>query len=882
MPLTAGTRLGHYEVIAPIGAGGMGEVYKARDTRLNRQVAVKVLPEHVSHDAERKQRFEREAQTIASLDHPNICVLYDVGHDAGTDFLVMEYLEGQTLADRLQKGSLPLDEATEYATQIASALEKAHRKGVIHRDIKPANIMITAAGIKVLDFGLAKLRATESGIESHSAMPTQQHSVTVSGTILGTIQYMAPEQIEGDEITPRTDIFAFGAVLYEMVTGRKAFKGKSQASLMASILEHQPSPIAELQPSMPRALDHLIRTCMAKDPDQRWQTCADLGIQLRWIGEHGEDKSESGRKSGIRNRVMIPVIGLLAVAIVITSGLLILRPKPAPTPVVRFEISLTSGSPNQIAVSPDGRSLAAITGQNGAETSLWIRRLDQTEPQLLKNTNGVSFPFWSPDGKSIGFFADGKLKRIDASGGSPQNLCDAPNGRGGTWNRDGVILFSPTANGPLFRVAAVGGPATPVTTLDKSRQETAHLYPQFLPDGKHFIFLANAQKPEDRAIFAAALDSKETKRTVTTGFKAMYADPGYLLFIREDSLMVQPFSAASLELTGDPVPIAEKIGRYAGNLVAGFSVSDTGTLLYRTGDASTRHMAFIDRDNKLQSLAMPGTYWSPVLSPDGRRVAFEERTGSAAEDIWVLDLDRNTKSRLTFDPAVDQGAVWSPDGSQIVFSSSRDGGAFNLYQKSSGGAGEDRLLLKTNKPKTAQSWSMDGKYLVYDEIDSMTLNDVWALSLTGDPKPFPVIKTPVDEWGGQLSPDSKWIAYVGLDTGRPEIYIQDFPPSGTKYQISNMGADQPHWSRNGKELFFLTVGATGDLMSVSVEAGVGADRKPALKAGLPRKVVSFNYLSDRNNYDISPDGQRFLVNTTDEQALSPLNVILNWTSAIKH
>ncbi len=881
MPLTGGTRLGHYEVLAPIGAGGMGEVYKARDTRLNRQVAVKVLPEHVSHDAERKQRFEREAQTIASLDHPNICVLYDVGHEAGIDFLVMEYLEGQTLGDKLQKGPLPLDEALEYAIQITSALEKAHRKGVIHRDIKPANIMITAAGAKVLDFGLAKLRAAESsGGELLSGMPTGR-SVTVSGSILGTIQYMAPEQIEGEEITPRTDIFAFGAVLYEMITGRKAFKGKSQASLMASILEHQPLPIADTQPAMPRSLDHLIRTCMAKESDQRWQTCADLGIQLRWIAERAEDDASSGRPA-VRSRLLVSIIAVLAALAVTASGLLIFRPKPSPPQPVRFELPLNSGSPNQIAISPDGRTLAAIA-QNGGETSIWIRRLDQTEPQLLKNTNGVSFPFWSPDGRNLGFFADGKLKRIDVSGGPPQALSDAPNGRGGTWNRDGVILFSPTANGPLLRVPASGGQAAPVSALEKSRQETAHLFPQFLPDGKHFIFLANAQKPEDKAIYAGSLDSKETKRTVATGFKAMYVEPGYLLFVREDSLMAQPFNAASLELKGDPFPVAEKIGRYGGNLVAGFSVSDSGTLMYRSGDASTRQMSFVDRSGgKTQPLAMPGTYWNPVLSPDGKRIAFEESPGSGTEDIWVLDLIRQTKSRLTFDAAADSHPVWSPDGSQIVFDSNRNGGVWNLYQKSSGGAGDDKLLLRTVKNKVAESWSMDGKYIVYNETDPGTLDDIWVLPLTGDQKPFPVIKTPVDEYGGQLSPDSKWIAYTGLDTGRPEIYIQDFPPSGAKYQISNMGAVQPRWSRNGKELFFLAGGANGELMSVDVEVGLGADKKPVLKAGLPKKILTFNLLLDRTNYDPSPDSQHFLISSTVETALSPLNIVLNWVNAIKH
>jgi serine/threonine protein kinase len=878
MALAAGTRLGHYEILSPIGAGGMGEVYKAKDIRLNRQVAVKVLPEHVSHDPERKQRFEREAQTIASLDHPHICVLFDVGHESGTDFLVMEYLEGVSLAQRLEKGALPLDEALEYAIQIADALEKAGRKGVIHRDIKPANIMLTAAGVKVLDFGLAKIKGTDSssGVVL-SAMPTQQ-SVTVSGSILGTIQYMAPEQVEGEEITTRTDIFAFGAVLYEMVTGRKAFKGKSQASLMASILEHQPPPIAELQPTIPLSLDHVIRTCMNKDPDRRWQTFADVAIQLRWIAEHTEERTPVSGTTRSMNRVAIAIAAVLAIALAATLGVLFFRPKPEPPRAVRFDLPLASPSPNQFAISPDGSTIVAIT-QTGNETPLWVRRLDQSEPQLLKGLGNVQFPFWSPDNRNVGFFADGKLKRIDVAGGPPQTLCDAPNGRGGSWNKDGVIIFASNADGPVFRVSAAGGPATPVTALEKSRQETAHLYPQFLPDGNHFIFLASSRDTAQAGIFAGSLDSKETKRIANAGFKAMYADPGYLLFVRETTLMAQAFDAKALSVSGDPFPVVEKVGRFGGNLVAGFTVSNTGVLAFRSGDPAVRQLSWINRTGGATQSVMPsGSRWDAVLSPDGQRIAFEEGSATDATDIWVFDIARDTKSKLTFDPVRHESALWSPDGSQIAYASARAGGILNLYQKHSGGGGEEKLLLKTDKPKTPESWSKDGKYIIYDELDSKDENDIWALPLFGDGKAFPVIKTPDDEEQGQLSPDSKWIAYMAVETGRPEIYVQSFPPAGAKYQISSQGGYQPRWSRNGKELFFL---ASGDLMAVDIESGVAADKTTILKPGIPRKLLTLSILLDRNNYDVTADGQRFLVSTSVEAASSPLNVVLNWFSSVK-
>ena len=885
MPLAGGTRLGHYEIVSPVGAGGMGEVYKARDTRLNRFVAVKVLPEHVSRDPERRQRFEREAQAIASLEHPHICVLYDVGQEADVGYLVMEYLEGQTLADRLEKGKLPLDESLEYAIQTADALEKAHRKGIIHRDIKPANIMITANGIKILDFGLAKLRGADSNAAGAvvSAIPTQQ-SMTAAGTILGTMQYMAPEQIEGEEITPRTDVFAFGAVLYEIVTGRKPFKGKSAPSLMASILEHQPVPLAELQPGLPKSLDHLIRTCLAKEPDKRWQTCADLGIQLRWIAEHLDEKSAAAGRSRThgRNPLMIAAIAVLALAAGIAAGRWLLTPETELPRHVRFDLPLSSPSPNQMALSPDGRSLAAIA-QSESTTLIWIRRLDQTEPQLLKGTNGVQHPFWSPDGRSLGFFADGKLKRIDAAGGPAQTLADAPNGRGGTWNREGVIVFSPKADGPLFRVSAAGGPATAVTALETSRQELAHLYPQFLPDGNHFIYLAASQNSGESAIYTGALDSKDTVKAVNSEFKAMYADPGYLLFVLEESLMAQPFGAKTFHTSGSPVPIAEQIGRYTGNFVAGFTVSGSGVLAFRSGDPAQRQLAWVERSGGgVRPVGTPGSRWNPVLSPDGKRIAAEEivSTVSGAEDIWILDLERETKSRLTFDPAGDEAPVWSPDGTQIVFRSSRNGGVWNLYQKNSSGTGQETLLLKTDKNKMPQSWSRDGKYIVYDEVDARGDRNIFVLPVSGDPKPVPVIQTPADEYQGQLSPDSKWIAYTATDTGRPEIYVQDVPPSGAKYQISSMGAIQPRWNRDGSELFFFTIG--GDLMTVDIETPAGPSKIVALKPGLPKKLFTSVAFQDRNNYEVALDGQRFLMNTGVESAISPINIILHWPNSIRH
>ena len=619
MSLTSGTKLGPYEIQSPLGAGGMGEVYKARDTRLDRTVAIKVLREHVASDPDLKQRFEREARTVAALNHPHICTLHDIGQQDGTDFLVMEYLEGETLAQRLTKGTLPLEQALRYAIEIVDALDKAHRKGITHRDLKPGNIMVTKAGTKLLDFGLAKLKPAGAA-PGVSALPTQSAGLTAEGSILGTLQYIAPEQLEGKDADARTDIFAFGATVYEMVTGRKAFEGKSQASLIGAILEREPTAISSLQPMSPPGLDRVVKKCLAKDPDGRWQTASDLHDELKWVAEGGSQAGlavPAAVPTRVQSRLAWGVAAGTTVLLAMALAVLYLNRAPVQTTTVRFPVLTEGGVECGFALSPDGRQLAFADGGQ-----LWIRPLDSLESRALPGTEEASFPFWSPDSRSLGFFTFTELRTIDPTGGPPQTVCAVPLGFGGTWNQDDVIVFGRRGGG-LLRVPAAGGEPTPVTALDDTRQETAHWWPQFLPDGEHLLFLATGEAEQD-GIYVGSLESGVTPSLVLrTTLRARYAAPGYILFGRGESLMAQPFDVERLALTGDPVRVVDGVQSLPRVRWFGFSASHQGELAYvGGGEGAASQLRWLDRSGAdLGTVGAPGEYRDPVLSPDETKVA---------------------------------------------------------------------------------------------------------------------------------------------------------------------------------------------------------------------------------------------------------------------
>ncbi len=879
MTLAAGTRLGPYEILAPIGAGGMCEVYKARDARLERTVAVKVLPPHLSSNPELRQRFEREAKTISQISHPHICALYDVNREGETEYLVMEYLEGETLADRLAKGPLPAEQLLRYGIEIADALEKAHRQGIVHRDLKPGNIMLTKSGVKLLDFGLAKLATPDKqAVSQATSLPTalqQSQPLTSRGTILGTFQYMAPEQLEGGEADARSDIFAFGCVLYEMLTGQKAFTGKSQASLISSIMGSDPPPISSIQPMIPASLDRIVKGCIAKEPEQRWSTAHDVMLQLQWIAEGG---SMAGVPAPVvarrKNREKLSW-GIAAAAVLAAAGLGwgFVRRAPKPPPLMRFNIA----PPQDVTaidvprLSPDGRFLAFDAIDLEGRARIWVRPLNALEAQPLPGTEGGVRPFWSPDSRFVGFIADGVLKKVEVTGGPPTKICDAPGGSDGTWSSEGVILFDGTGNDPIYRVPAVGGTKTVAVKLDAAKKETSVGWPEFLPDGNHFLYLVNGEKPEDSAYWIGSLDSNERKLLAPAQTLVTYTPPGYLLFARERTLVAQPFDAKAMKMTGEPVPLADKIGTDNVGLAL-FSVSRNGVLAYRTGEAGGR-LLWRDRTGRdLETVGDPGNYGNPTLSPSGDRIAFnitDARTGK--QDIWIRDLARGVSSRFSLGPGNNVRPLWSPDGATIVFMSDRDG-LLDIYEKSTQGQGGEKLLLKTGEPKSVSSWSRDGRYIAYASLNQKTNWDLWALPTFGDRKPVPILVAPFVEIQPAFSPDGRLVAYSSSESGRAEIYVQTFPDGGGRWQVSNSGGVDPSWRGDGKELFYRS--PDQKLMAVEIRTA-GSD----VQAGIPRALFSISVRggNSRNKYAASTDGQRFLVDAPlGRESMSPTTIVLNW------
>jgi eukaryotic-like serine/threonine-protein kinase len=853
----------------------MGEVYDARDTRLDRSVAIKVLPSDIAKDPERRSRLEREAKAIAALNHPHICTLHDVGDHNGLQFLVMERLEGQTLADRLAKGPLKLQETLAFGIQIADALDRAHSRGIVHRDLKPANIMLTSSGAKLLDFGLAKLRQAATFVAD--AM-TRSGPLTGEGTIVGTLQYMAPEQLEGAETDARTDIFALGAILYEMASGRRAFEGKSQASLIASILGTDPPPLTKVGALVPASLDRLVKVCLAKEPQNRWSSAHDVALQLRSIGDGSETDSkefEEVRDGSRRLRERVAwTVAIAALAVVV--ALMLTRPVASPAPDRNVVSILTSENttltPGEAPVmSPDGRRVAYVAHDRAGRSLLYVRELDRSDATALAGTDGVTQPFWAPDSRRLGFFADGALKTIAIDGGAAQRVATASVPRGGSWSRDDVIIFVPDPPTPIQRVSASGGQVTQLP-FPSGNVPNFRFFPSFLPDGRHYLYLGVGADRSGFGISVGSLDSTDTRDLVPSRASAAYA-AGYLLFRRETALLRQPFDADRLELGGTSAILADKVGFNAITYQGLFSASQTGTLAYASSAAASQ-LTWIDRSGKrVGTVGAPGDYNSFCITLDGKRLLYDLAdpvTGTV--DIWMIELATGTSSRLTYDQSVDFYPVCSPTGNEMVFASLRQG-VPDLFRLPFDTPGGEKIFLDTPLAKVPSDWSRDGRYLVYMAADPKTRRDLWVLPLDGS-EPRRVIASPADDRTGRLSPDSRWLAYASNETERFEVFVQPFPPTGAKWQISQTGGHQPQWSRDGHELFFVTPDRR--IMSVRVNTS-GSSFVPGQQTLVAEtRITGWERNAQGSQYAFTPDGQRFLViEATD--AVRPISLVLNWT-----
>jgi len=877
MSIASGKKFGPYEIISPLGAGGMGEVYRARDTRLDRDVAIKVLSGHFVSTPSLKERFDREARTISQLSHPNICRLYDVGSQDGSDYLVMECLEGETLADRLVRGPLPVEEVLRYGAEIADALDKAHQQGVIHRDLKPGNIMLTKAGAKVLDFGLAKqAQATNASASVLTAM-TAGKPLTVEGTIVGTYQYMAPEQIEGAEADTRSDIFALGCVLYEMTTGKRAFAGKTQASVIASILATEPTPLSRLAPMTPPALERLVRSCMAKEREDRIQSAHDVKLQLDWIAEAG---SQAGVPAPVVARRRISqklawIVAAMAAAAAIAFAIGFVLRAPVPAKPLRVSIlppEQHAFDPMSIALSPDGTKLAFVATLAGSAPQLWVRPLDSTAAQPLAGTDDAGLPFWSPDSRSLGFFAQGKLRIIDASGGAVQTLADAAQARGGAWGSSGNILYTPNPTLPMLRIAAAGGAPSQATGQEKADSFAlagSPRWPAFLPDGRHFIFFRFARNdPGGRGdIHLGALDSPQDTLLVRSDGRGQYAN-GHLVFLRDGNLMAQRFDEKKLKLVGDPVPIAEQVrGNDTGG--AAFSLSNDGKLVFAGGQSTSLDLAWYDRSGKKADIIDTGTFQDAHISPDGKKVSAARADAGGHLEIYIYDLVRGTKSQFSFSQSRDDDPVWSPDGNTIVFDSGRNG-KIDLYTRPANGARQEELLYHDDVDKYPSSWSSDGKFLAFEVLTNGHF-DVWVMPMSGDRKPYPFIKEQYNVRFPVFSPDAKWMAYTSYEAGRAQVYVVAFPKPGGKFLVGD--GFGPVWGRAGKEILF--VDDHSRIASVEVTA-----HGDSVELGKPQILFPTQPVGP-GLFEASADGNRFLMMQAPVQNSPSLTLVVNWPQELK-
>jgi Tol biopolymer transport system component len=901
MTLLAGTKLGPYEILAQLGAGGMGEVYRGRDTRLEREVAIKVLPADFAKDADRLRRFEQEARATSALNHPNILTVHDLGTASaelgGAPYIVSELLDGAELRAQLNEGALPVRRSVEYAQQIASGLAAAHEKGIVHRDLKPENLFVTQDGrVKILDFGLAKLKPQKLAGSVSTDAPTKMPQ-TDPGVVMGTVGYMSPEQVRGQEVDHRSDIFSFGAILYEMLAGRRAFLGESLAETMTAIVKEEPSGLTEINGQVPPALERIMRRCLEKKAERRFQSTSDLGFALEALSastsSSGSGLTAAASAAAVEpatsvRRGLIPwlVAGLLLIGLLAALPFAVMylrqgaRTSPARVSVLIEPPEKSTGF-GQMALSPDGRNLAFLTTVDG-KTQLWLRPMDSFAARPLAGTEGaVGFPFWSPDSRSIAFMVGGKLRKIDLGDGTVQNICDLRldiRGGGGDWNRDGTILFFNGGSG-ILQVRASGGEPKPVPGVENPNAETLHRWVSFLPDGRHFLYNSSSPK-ETSEIFVGSLDGGEPKKLLSTQSNAIYAESptggGYLLFARDGALLAQPFDAGELTISGEPVRIADKI-RVTRNLRAYLTASSNGMLIYDPNPfGEDLVLTWFDRTGKQTgTLGNAGGFLRVRLSPDQKRAAVYRRNLNGAFSIDVIDIARGAASRLTSSGTSEASdLVWSPDGSRLAWSV-RQGSAVEIRQKLASGAGQEELLLRSDIPVEPTDWSPDGKFILYTVIDSKTRRNIWLLPLEGERQPTLFFQTPAEDQGASFSPDGRFIAYQSNESGRSEVYVQTFPPSAGKWMISTNGGLNVRWRRDGKELFYAA--PDGKLMSVEVTAGA------AFEPRVPKQLFELNVARTAlsTDFDVSADGQRFLFISRQADASSTYAVVVNWTADLK-
>jgi serine/threonine protein kinase len=865
MTIAPGVRLGPYEIIAPIGAGGMGEVYRARDTRLDRTVAVKVLPQSLAGNAQLRLRFEREAKAISALTHPHICTLHDVGHHEGIDYLVMEHLEGETLADRISKGPLPLDEALRIGVEIADALDKAHRRGIVHRDLKPGNVMLTRSGAKLLDFGLARSIDTET-IGPHSATlaaPTMAKPLTEEGTIVGTFQYMAPEQLEGQPADARTDIFAFGALLYEMLTGKRAFGGKTRASVIAAILAAEPQSVSALRPVTPVSLDRIVSICLRKDPDERWQSAHDIRLELESLALPASQVQVS-KRNAYAGWIAAALIALAALAWTLYDRRANHRPPQRTVLHIAPPPGLAYNSVDAPAViSPDGKQLVAVMGMAREQQQFVLRSLDAPTSQPIRGLENGYDVFWSPDSRQLGFFSATKLQRIDLASSAVTTITTTGDSRGASWGPDGTILLAPTPYGPIHRVAATGGAATPVTKLDAARKETGHWRPAFLPDGKRFLFLALSVVPENTGVYLGSLDSPEVERVLDIAAPAYYAEPGYLLYTHEDSLYAQPFDADAGEKRGSAFVVASDVDFFAQYAAPSFSASANGILTYHpraaTGDAT---LVRIDLSNNTET-PLPITGANLDLSRDDSRIAMQRIVGALRNsDIWMYDIKRGMNTRVTFEASDEIGPVWSPDGKRLAYTLQTPRGQ-SIRIRTTSGAGEQVITEPRPLGIEPIDWSRDGKTLLAEVGTADARSDLVTIDIaTKAITPFAT--GTFNEISGRFSPDGKWIAYRSDESGQPEIYVQPFPMDGSKWQVSTGIGDSPRWTADGRTLFY--IGTEHKVMSVPVSTANGFETGAARTY---MRLVATDWV-------LLSDGSAAIVSRRAAAVNEPLVVITNW------
>ena len=893
MALPPGTRLGPYEIVSLLGVGGMGEVYRARDTRLERTVAIKILSQ-LSNDPAHKQRFEREARTISSLNHPNICTLYDIGQQDGIDYLVMECVEGETLAKRLEKGPLPVDQVLKVGAQIADALDKAHRSGIVHRDVKPSNIVLTSTGAKLLDFGLAKPASALVDVAMMTATKMET-PVTERGTIVGTFQYMSPEQVEGRELDGRSDIFSLGTVLYEMVTGQRTFDGKSRFSVASAILEKDPAPITTLKPLAPIALDHAIRTCLAKDPDNRWQTARDLSHELKWIGEAGSQAGApavattpsrgTARIAWMVAAVLLAALGLFGAAYFkskeTSPSALVVRSRIPPPADMQFNPFV--GGMWLPAISPDGTHIV-FPVRDSRGVRLWLRATNDTgDGSALPGTENGGLPFWSPDGRSIGFFADGKLKRIDIEGNLVRVLCEVASTRGAAWNQDGVILFEPTQLSPIYQVPASGGIAKPVTEINATRKEQSHRWPVFLPDGKHFLFFVRSEEnPEIGGVYAGSLDSKDYHLVIKTNSGPAFVVRGTLVYVRDEVVVTQHFDEKRLVTSGEPVALPDRVAFNRMNSSALFSVSPAGLMLYYPATSGgPQILNWRDREGKRGDSLDSAFFYGPIsLSPDGTQAALSIfNSDGLSSDLWSLDLNRATKTRLTSGPEQKAAPVWQPDGQFLMFFASFTAGAAHIDRIKSDGTGIRETVFKQEDfVYIPSSVCRQGNYLAVTRRPKNLIEsgEPWILPLTGEPKPFPLAHSQSIVTSSAFSPDCTWVAYISNETGESEVYVTHFPDTTRRYRVSTQGGAQPRWRGDGKELFYLSP-ARNSILAVSVDK-----KADSISLGTPRTLFSSDGATLFSTFDVTADGQRFLIaETNSPKSTVPLTLVTNWNTELK-